>query len=374
MSILLEEVARKKLRHLQENHKKRELAGSVRYGNAALRRDGKTLVSFSCNDYLGLSQHPLVKEAAIKAVEQYGTGAGASRLVTGNHPLYEALETQLAAWKNAESCLVFGSGYLANTGIIPALMDRQDLIIADKLVHACLMDGARLSGAKLLRFKHNDVQDADRMLREQRGHYRHCLIITEEIFSMDGDIAPLEVLGGLARRYDSWLMVDGAHGINGGQYEGVDIAMGTLSKAFGSYGGYVCAKKAVIDLMKNQARSFIFTTGLPPAVIASASAALHIMRENPDLLELPLANARMFTRAAGLPEAQSPIVPLILGSAEKALAASAYMAEKGFLVTAIRPPTVPENTARLRFAFSALHRQEDILTMAEYVQNGIIWG
>jgi 8-amino-7-oxononanoate synthase len=287
--------------------------------------------------------------------------------VTGNHPLYAQLETKLAKWKGTETALVFGSGYLANTGIIPALVGKGDLIIADRLVHACLIDGAQLSGAKLLRFKHNDAADCGRILAAERAKYMHCLIVTDEVFSMDGDVAPLAELGTLAAAHDAWLMADGAHSFVSA-HPPVDIYIGTLSKALASYGGFVAAKRDVVDYIATSARSFMFSTGLPPAAIAAADAALDILIANPALGEMPVTKARLFTEALGLPRAESPIVPLILGDEAKALAAAATLEAAGYLVVAIRPPTVPEGTSRLRFAFSALHRDEDILQLVQIIK------
>lgn len=360
----LSDVAREKLTSLNDNALRRELKIVEREDNCLITHEGKPLISFSCNDYLGMSQHEKVKEAAIKAIEKYGAGAGASRLVTGNHPLYAELEQKIARWKGFEAALVVGSGYLANIGVIPALVGKGDLIIADRLVHACLIDGAKLSGAKLLRFKHNNLKDCKRILTGQRKAFRHCLIITDEVFSMDGDIAPLTELARLAKQHNAWLMADGAHGLTKLSAE-VDIYVGTLSKTLGSYGGYICARKDVIDYIINSARSFIFSTALPPSAVAAANAALDLIRRFPEMTLLPLNNARFFTEELGLPLAESSIVPLILGDEKKALIASAALAEAGYLAVAIRPPTVPKGTSRLRFAFSALHKKRDILAVAE---------
>ncbi len=364
----LSDTAREKLQRLADAARNRELSECAREGDTRIIRNGKPLISFSCNDYLGLSQHEKVKEAAVLAIRQYGAGAGAARLVTGNHPLHTRLETMLACWKGTEAALIFGSGYLANIGIIPAIVGKSDLIIADKLVHACLIDGARLSGAKLLRFKHNDIMDCERLLGVYRKKHQNCLIITDEVFSMDGDRAPLAELSTIAGKHDAWLMADGAHSFSGGAAP-VDIYVGTLSKALGSYGGYACAKKSVIDYITSRARSFMFSTALPPSAIAAAIAALDIRMENPSLALRPITNARIFTARLALPEAQSPIVPLVLGDETEALTAADVLAEAGYLVTPIRPPTVPEGTSRLRFAFSALHQEQDILAMADLIKN-----
>ena len=322
---------------------------------AYILRDGKRYLSFSSNDYFGLSQQM-----------QGISGAGSSALVTGYSPELAALEGALAKAKGTQAALVFGSGYLANLGTISALMGKGDLILADKLAHACMLDGAALSGATLRRFKHNDVAHLETLLK-QRGDYRRCLILTETIFSMDGDRAPLEELAALAKAHDAWLMTDDAHGLGVVGSPQAHIQMGTLSKGLGAYGGYVCGSQALIDYLLNHARSYIFTTALPPAVCAAASGALEVLMSDAELRAKPLALARQFTDALGLPEAQSPIVPLIIGADGDALAASRALSDAGFWVSAIRPPTVAEGTARLRFTFSALHREEHIKALTDFI-------
>jgi len=363
----LANVASKKLQELTKNSLNRQLMESSRLENGYVTRNGKTCISFSCNDYLGLSQHAQVKQAAIDATLKYGSGAGASRLITGNHPLYWQLEQQLADYKQTQAALVYGSGYLANMGVIQAVIGKQDLIIADKLSHACMFDGARLSGATLLRFKHNDWQDCERILKQQRANFEHCLIMTEAVFSMDGDVAPLPALKELATQHDAWLMVDAAHSLSQDTIH-ADIITGTFSKAFGSYGGYVCGDRVLMDYLLSTSRSLLFTTGLPPSVIAANLAALEIIRQSPALSEIPLRHARFFTGKLGLPEATSQIVPLITGSSEAALKAQERLLESGFLVSAIRPPTVPEGTSRLRFTFSAQHSEEMVRQLVEVVK------
>jgi 8-amino-7-oxononanoate synthase len=363
----LAKVAREKLQALTLQGRKRELTVTERMESCVVTREGKQGISFSCNDYLGLSQDARVKKTAKDATELYGSGAGASRLVTGNYPAFTELEDKLAKWKGCESALVLGSGYLANIGVIPALVDKDDLILADKLVHASLIDGALLSKAKLLRFAHNNMQDCERLLTLHRSSYQNCLIVTDEVFSMDGDIAPLAELNHLAKSYDSWLMVDGAHALTPSEYG--DINIGTLSKAFGSYGGYVCASRDIIDYLITSLRSFVFSTGLPPAVIAASIASIDIMLSAPELLLQPVKKAQLFTKTLGLPLAQSPIVPIILGNETKALAASRTLWEEGYLVTAIRPPTVPIGTSRLRFTFCTMHEDKDILKLADIIKS-----
>jgi 8-amino-7-oxononanoate synthase len=381
----LDEFAGDKLAALERAQLRRVPAVTTRTGIWA-ERDGRCLLSFSCNDYLNFSQHPRIIAAAIDAIKRYGVGAGASRLVTGNHPLYDELESRLARLKGSEAACVFGSGYLANTGIIPAVVGPDDLILVDELAHACIHAGAKLSGAQVHLYHHCDPSHAETLLAQHRGGKKHALIATDGVFSMDGDIAPLAVLSELALRFGAWLLSDDAHGlgvvgggrgsafVNGGAHSPIDVPLqaGTLSKAVGAYGGYLCASPAVIDLMRSRARTLIYSTGLPPAVVAAAIAALELIERDPAYAAEPLRKARLFTRALNLPEAQSAIVPVIVGNAAAALAASNLLRENGFLVVAIRPPTVPAGTARLRFAFTAQHDDGDIARLAEIVRQQVL--
>jgi 8-amino-7-oxononanoate synthase len=360
-----------KLAQLETQHRRRVLAETTREDGLWVTRGGRRLLSFSCNDYLNLTQHPAVKEAAREAIARHGTGAGASRLVTGNHPLYAELEQRLARFKGAEAACVFGSGYLANAGIVPSLVGEGDLLLVDSLSHACLWAGARLSRARVETFRHNDVAHARALLEEHRARHAHALIVTDTVFSMDGDRAPLDDLAALARAYDAWLLSDDAHGL-GVLHSPAALQMGTLSKALGSYGGYLCASRPVIDLVTTRARTLIYSTGLPPASAAAAIAALDLIEADPDLAARPLAKAQAFTRALGLPDAQSAIVPVILGDEVRALEASALLEREGFLVTAIRPPTVPAGTARLRIAFTAGHADADIARLATIIRGKIL--
>jgi 8-amino-7-oxononanoate synthase len=377
----LNEFASAKLAVLEGAHLRRTPVATRRDGIWA-ERAGRRLLSFSCNDYLNLSQHPDIIQAAIEATKRYGIGAGASRLVTGNHPLYEELESRLARLKNSEAACVFGSGYLANTGIMPALAGADDLILADELSHACIHAGAKLSGATLHRYRHCDVAHAESLMAEHRARHRHALVVTDGVFSMDGDLAPLQELADLAQRFDAWLLADDAHGlgvvgggrgsafVNGGA--DVPLQMGTLSKAIGAYGGYLCASQAVVDLMRTRARTLIYSTGLPPPVVAAAIAAIDLIEREPAYAAQPLRKAKGFARALNLPEPQSAIVPLILGEPDAALAAAQLLEEEGFLVVAIRPPTVPPGTARLRVAFTARHPDVEIERLAGIVRSRIL--
>jgi 8-amino-7-oxononanoate synthase len=379
----LDEFATAKLGELDRQSLRRSLVDTTRVTGIWLLRNGRRLLSFCCNDYLNLTHHPAVKEAAIQALRIYGVGAGASRLVTGNHPLYAELEARLARWKGTEAACVFGSGYLANSGIIPVLAGAGDLIVIDELSHSCLWSGARLSRATVMTYRHCDVEHAEALLAEHRGRHHHALLITDGVFSMDGDIAPLYELSALAQRHDAWLMSDDAHGLGvlnhghgsfvaQGTPADIPLQMGTLSKALGGYGGYLCASSAVVDLMRNRARTLVYSTGLPPATVAAAIAALDVIEHEPDYAALPVIKAKAFAREAGIPEPVSPIVPVVLGDARAALEASQLLEEHGFLVAAIRPPTVPEGTARLRLTFTAQHPEAEIARLAKVVRDRIL--
>jgi 8-amino-7-oxononanoate synthase len=379
----LDEFATAKLAELERSSLRRALVDTTRVTGVWLLRNGRRLLSFSCNDYLNLSHHPAVKDAAIEALRVYGLGAGASRLVTGNHPLFAELEARLARLKSTQAACIFGSGYLANLGIVPTLVGPGDLVLIDELAHACLWSGARLARAAVVPFRHADIGHVGDLLTELRRRHARALIATDGVFSMDGDIAPLHELAALAQRHDAWLMSDDAHGlgvVGGGRGSSfahgtkvdVPLQMGTLSKALGAYGGYLCTSAAVIDLIRNRARTLIYSTGLPPAVVAGAIAALDLIEREPDYAALPLAKAKAFARRAGLPEPESPIVPVLLGEAEAALAASRLLEDHGFLVVAIRPPTVPVGTARLRLTFTAQHPDAEIERLADLMRTCIL--
>ncbi|MCH7864881.1 MAG: 8-amino-7-oxononanoate synthase [Proteobacteria bacterium] len=379
----LNEFAARKLAALERQNLRRWLVETERVGPVEVMREGRRLISFSCNDYLNLSQHPEIKKAAIEATEKYGVGSGASRLVTGNHPLYAVLEEKLAKLKGAEAACVFGSGYLANTGIIPALAGSEDMVAVDELSHACIHAGANLTGGALHLFRHNDTGHLREIMEAHRSGHPRALIVTDGVFSMDGDLAPLGELADIADEHDAWLMTDDAHGVGvvgggrgssfaGGGEGRVALQMGTLSKAIGGYGGYLCAARAVIDLIRTRCRTLIYSTALPPATVAAAIAAIDLIEREPEYAALPLTKARAFTAALGLAEAESPIVPIVLGGTERTLQASRLLEDEGFLVIAIRPPTVPDGTARLRVTFSAAHEDEDIERLAAIIGTRIL--
>lgn len=355
--------ANQKLAAIGAKGQKRTLKPSTRESAGKIIRNQQDAISFSDNDYLGLSQDERVKQAASEAALKFGGGAGASRLITGDTPLNAQLEAKLAAMKKTEAALVFGSGYLANISLTPALVREGDLVLLDELSHSCMFAGARLSGADIQTFRHNDVDHARALLAQSNAPRK--LLMTETVFSMDGDIAPLTALHDACEANGAWMMSDDAHGL--GIFSGPNpaiIQMGTLSKAAGSYGGYICGPQALIDLLINRGRGFIYTTGLPPAVLGASLAALDIIEREPERRDTVMAHARSFCQALGLEEPQSAIVPIIIGSEDKALAASETLAEQGFIVTAIRPPTVPEGTSRLRVSFNASHKAEDVKALA----------
>ena len=343
-----------------------------------MRATDEQLLNFASNDYLGLSRHPALIEAARQATAQRGTGAGASRLVTGTDPAVLALEEELAAWKEKEAALVFSSGYAAALGAIPALVGKGDTVILDKLAHACLIDGARLSGATVRVFPHNRVDKLEALLQKISGQGR-ILVVTESIFSMDGDAAPLREIVELKDRHGAWLLVDEAHATGssaGATGAGllaemelssrVEIVMGTLSKALGSVGGYITGSRVLVDWLTNRARSFIYSTALPPGVIAASHAAVDLARgpEGAVLRNRLRDNIAHFR--AGLParwKKDAPagaIQPLLCGEASAALKWAEILREEGFLIPAIRYPTVPRHAARLRVTLSAAHAKENI--------------
>lgn len=365
----IEAFASARLDRLEGDGLRRRLHPTVRSEGGVATRDGRAMISFCDNDYLGLSQHPKVKAAAAEAAQRYGAGAGAARLVSGDCPLNEDLEARLAKHKHTAAGRVFGSGYLASIGTIPVLAGPDDLIVIDELAHACLNTGARLSGAAVIRFRHNDVDAAISALQQP---HRRKLLITETIFSMDGDLAPLADLSAACDDAGAWLVTDDAHGFGVIDIQNpAPVQIGTLSKAAGAYGGYVCGPASLIDLLVSRARSFVYATGLPPPTLAAALAAMDIMEAEPERGARSRQLAHLFCKALNLPAPPAAIVPLVLGEVDKAMAASRRLEAAGFLVSAIRPPTVPVGTARLRFTFSAAHQEADVVRLVEAVRDAL---
>ena len=347
--------------------------------------DGREVLMLCSNNYLGLADHPALTKAAVAATERYGTSSGASRLVSGTMELHQLLETAVAGFKQTEAGLTFNSGYGANTGIIAALVGRGDVIFSDRLNHASIVDGALLSGARLVRYPHCDHNALERLLAHHRGTGR-CLIVTDGVFSMDGDMAPLGELVELKQTHEAMLMVDDAHGTgvlgNNGRGSAellgvpacVDIHMGTFGKALGSFGAYAAISSELRDLLVNRARSFIFSTSLPPGVLAASVAALEMVQSQAgrSLRERLAANTALFRgllNTAGLSTGSgaTQIVPIMCGDAEVAMRFSAQLLEQGIFVQGIRPPTVPVGACRLRCTVMATHTTEDLTWAAERI-------
>ncbi|MDD5677275.1 MAG: 8-amino-7-oxononanoate synthase [Kiritimatiellae bacterium] len=352
----------------------------------AFMLDGQRVLNFSSNDYLGLARNPAVIEAAVAALRRWGAGATASRLVVGTLECHAELEARLAQFKRYAAALVFGSGYLANVGTVAALAGRHDRVLADKLAHASLLDGATLSRAEIHRFQHNDVDHLVCLLRQKPPSARD-LIITESVFSMDGDLAPLRDMARVAQEHGAMLLVDEAHatgvwgpggtGLIGewGLQQAVSVAMGTLSKTLGAYGGFIAGSETLKRWLVNKARSFIFSTGLPPPAAGAVLGALDVLKKNPGMGADLLRRAETFRtrlQADGFDTGNSvsQIVPVIIGDNQKTLALARRLREHGILAAAIRPPTIPAGTARLRLSVTLLHtpkdldRAADILTVA----------
>lgn len=352
-----------------------------------LEWEGRQYCNLAGNDYLGLTTCESVREAAARAAREVGPGATASRLLAGTCTLHQQLEETLAVWKGHPAALLFSSGYLAAQGIIPLLAGRGDLIVADRLSHACLLDAARLSGGKLVRFRHNDVSHANRLL-EQRVRHRRCLLVTESIFSMDGDRAPIGSLLDLAARHDARLLVDEAHalgvcgprgaGLTADAPEAADrlVTLGTLGKSLASAGGFITCSQRLRELMINRARSFIFDTALPPPTVAAALAALDAIRAHPSwpaLVQSKAERLRTRLRVGGLSllGSQSQIVPVLVGDNEAVVALAARLRERGLVVAAVRPPSVAAGTARLRLTVSLAHTDSDLDSAADAILDAI---
>lgn len=344
--------------------------------------EGSTYLMMASNNYLGLTHHPHVKDRASQALQQYGTGSGGARLTSGSFPLFQELENRLAQWKECEKALTFTAGFMANLGTISALVHKGDIIFSDELNHASLIDGCRLSGAKIQVYPHKDVQALEPLLAESK-HYGMRFIITDGVFSMDGDIAPLPELLELAERYDALLIVDDAHATGViGEGRGTAhhfhcespriITTGTMSKALGSIGGYVCGSQTVIDYIINHSRPFIFATALSPADIGASLGALEVLSEEPSVYQNLRSNTEYMHKALqslGIPSTDdTPIFPIIIGSNEDTLKASHLCEQEGIILSGIRPPTVPINTGRLRLTVTAAHTEEELQRVIQVLQ------
>jgi 8-amino-7-oxononanoate synthase len=376
------------LDRLEDMHQRRSLKRLEVQGGCRILFKGRQLINFSSNDYLGLAQDPRVKEAAKAAIDHDHASATSSRLICGNFDIHEQLEEELAAFKGRASALVFSSGYMTNIGLLSALCREEDWVYSDALNHASIIDGCRLSKARIQIFRHKDLNHLETLLKGSPTSARKVLV-TDSVFSMDGDLADLPGLVDLAGKYGCILVLDEAHGtgVLGAQGRGlaehfsdqrkltlpkgtVDVEMGTLSKALGSFGGFVSCDRSMKDFLINKSRSFIFSTALPPSAVGAARASLNIVRQEPAIRRRLWANVellknRVQAKGFDLQSSESPILPIPFGSEEKALKMSESLIEKGFFVPAIRPPSVPRGTSRLRLTVTAVHSEVEIEALAE---------
>ncbi|PEP62278.1 MULTISPECIES: 8-amino-7-oxononanoate synthase [Bacillus] len=372
------------LDRLKEKSQYRHVVMTEQVEEPWLIRNGKRMLNLASNNYLGLAGDRRLKEASIVATKEYGVGATASRLVVGNYALYEEVEQSVCDWKETEKAIIVNSGYSANVGAISSLVGRHDIVFSDKLNHASIVDGIMLSGAEHKRYRHNDLEYLERLLRMAPVAKRK-LIVTDTVFSMDGDVAHLKELIMLKEKYGALLMVDEAHagGIYGkhgaglahveqGLSEGIDIHMGTFSKALGCYGAYLAGDAICIDYMKNTMRSFIFTTALPPGTLGAMKRAIEIVKEDEGRRQRLLENGAYFRNALeevgfNIGDSSTHIVPIIVASNEATLHFSEKLQEAGIAAIAIRPPTVPYNSSRIRFAVTSEHTKADLQWAIEQI-------
>src|SRR5271156_1262134 len=344
--------------------------------------DGKKVINLASNNYLGLCNHPTLREAALEATKTYGVGSGAVRTIAGTMKIHMDLEEKIARFKNVEACVVFQSGFAANAGTVSAILGKEDFILSDELNHASIIDGARLSRAKIKVFRHKDVAHCEELLKEIENEPGRKLVITDGVFSMDGDIGPVAALCDLCDKYGAIMMVDDAHasGVLGRNGRGsvdhfhctdrVDVQVGTLSKAIGCLGGYVCGSRDLIDFLYHRARPFLFSTSHPPSVAASCMAAFDLLEQEPERMERLWANTKYFQaqlQAAGFdiggkstPKTETPITPIILGDGRRTMDFSRALFEAGVMATGIAFPTVPEGKARVRTIMTSEHTREQI--------------
>src|SRR6478609_9309412 len=344
--------------------------------------DGKRVINLASNNYLGLTTHPKLREAAIAATKKYGVGSGAVRTVSGTMSIHMELEEKIARFKNTEACVVFQSGFAANAGTVSAILGKDDFIISDELNHASIIDGARLSRAKIKVFRHKDAAHAEELLKEIKDEPGHKLLITDGVFSMDGDIGPLPALCDVAEKYGAIMMVDDAHasGVLGQNGRGtidhfnvhgrVDIQVGTLSKAIGALGGYVCGSKDLIDFLYHRARPFLFSTSHPPSVAATCIAAFDVLEKEPELMDRLWENTRFWKKelanlgfnvgGTNTPASETPITPIIIGDGRLTMEFSRELFKEGVFGSGIAFPTVPEGKARIRTIMTATHTQDEL--------------
>ncbi|MGL5755597.1 MAG: 8-amino-7-oxononanoate synthase [Paraclostridium sp.] len=362
-----------RLSDIKEKNLSREIKYLTKPQDKTTVINGKNVLLMSSNNYLGLANNEEVKKAAIQAINNYGLGSGGSRLTTGSYDLHRKLEEKIAEFKGSEDCLIFNNGYMANIGVISAICDENYTIFSDELNHASIIDGARLAKAKIVVYKHNDIKDLENKIKQKNSKYG--VIVTDSVFSMDGDIALIDKIIILAKRYKLLTIVDDAHatgvvgnlGRGSGEYfntKDIDITIGTLSKAIGSEGGFVCANKEIIEFLKNRARSFIFSTALSPAVIGASLKSIEIIENNPQLVKKLNNNVVYFCerlKKIGFDvKTPTPIVPILIGNEELAVKISDSLLELGIFIPAIRYPTVKKGKAILRATLMATHNYNDI--------------
>ena len=374
----------KKLEVKEQEQNKRTIKTYEPLDAVRVKREHREYIMMASNNYLGLTHEPRVQQAAIQAIQQYGTGSGGARLTSGSFPLFKELERAIANFKETEQSLVFNTGYMANVGTITALMNKHSVIISDELNHASIIDGCRLSGAHIERYKHKDVEHAEYILKNYKSAYK--MIITDGVFSMDGDIAPLDRLYELSKDYNALLMVDDAHAtgvIGNGRgtahhfgLTDVDVQLGTLSKALGSVGGYVAGRKELIEYLINYSRSFIFSTALSPADIGAALEALRIIHDDSSVVDTLRENTVYMShklQAMGIDcDDETPIFPIVVGENDRALTLARELEERGIIITAIRPPTVPVGESRLRMTVTAAHSKEQLDYVAQTLHELLI--
>ncbi|HWH60911.1 MAG TPA: glycine C-acetyltransferase [Terriglobales bacterium] len=353
--------------------------------------DGKKVINLASNNYLGLTTHPRLREAALDATRKYGVGSGAVRTIAGTMKIHMELEEKIARFKNVEACVVFQSGFTANAGTVSAILGKEDFIISDQLNHASIIDGARLSRAKILVFEHKNIADAEAKLASVKDQPGRKLLITDGVFSMDGDIGAIPALCDLAEKYGAIMMVDDAHasGVLGRNGRGtidhfnvhgrVDIQVGTLSKAIGALGGYVCGTRELIDFLYHRARPFLFSTSHPPSVAATCIAAFEVLEQEPERIDKLWENTRFFKKELGLlgfhiggrntPASETPITPIIIGDGKLTMDFSRELFKEGVFATGIAYPTVPEGKARIRTIMTATHTKEELEQALEVLEN-----
>ncbi len=377
------EVLKEELRKIEKKGLLRILRLVEGKQSAKVKIDGKEVINFCSNNYLGLANDPRLKKAAQEALKKYGIGSVASRLVSGNMRLHQELEERIAEFKEVDRALLFNTGYTANCGIISALVGRGDIVFSDKLNHASIVDGIVLSRAEFRRYPHKDLNVLERLLKRPRRNYKKRLIVTDTIFSMDGDIAPLPEIVELAKKYEALFFVDEAHatGVFGKNGKGavehfglegkVDIQMGTLSKAVGTFGAFVCGSKILIDYLINKSRAFIYTTALPVSICAASIKALQIIETEPERRERLWENVEFFKEGLknsdfNIMDSQSPIIPLLTRDVKLTMEFSQRLFDEGIFVQGIRPPAIPEGEARLRVTVTSGHKKSDLVYALKY--------